>query len=187
MAHDQKFFLALAAKGKDKWNAWRRDPANKDERVTFAGVDFSEWPKNKIDFSGFQFGDDANFSGCRWRGAPLTGDEGFPPGRACFSYAAFGEDASFTGAVFGDTALFTRATFGNGADFGSATFGLWASFTVAAFGENASFHRRDLRWQCHVQRRGLRWLGRLRRRGLRWLGRRLGLGTTPGRLQPSPI
>jgi hypothetical protein len=39
--YDQDFFLALAAKGKDAWNAWRRDPANKYVRVTFAGIDFS--------------------------------------------------------------------------------------------------------------------------------------------------
>jgi hypothetical protein len=39
---DQAFFLALAAKGKEAWNAWRRDPANKGVRVTFAGIDFSE-------------------------------------------------------------------------------------------------------------------------------------------------
>jgi len=28
--YDQAFFLDLAAKGKNAWNAWRRDPANKD-------------------------------------------------------------------------------------------------------------------------------------------------------------
>ena len=59
----QGFFLALAAKGKDAWNAWRRDPANEDVRVTFAGIDFSEPPKDQIDFSGFEFGDKANFTG----------------------------------------------------------------------------------------------------------------------------
>ncbi len=66
--HDQAFFLDLAAKGKDAWNTWRRDPANKDVRVTFAGIDFSEVPRDRIDFSGFEFGDEANFAGCRWRG-----------------------------------------------------------------------------------------------------------------------
>ena len=40
--YDQDFFLALAAKGKDAWNAWRRDPANEMVPVTFAGIDFSE-------------------------------------------------------------------------------------------------------------------------------------------------
>jgi hypothetical protein len=61
-------FLRLAAKGKDEWNTWRRDPANKDVHVTFAGVDFSEAPRDRIDFSGFEFGDTANFSECKWRG-----------------------------------------------------------------------------------------------------------------------
>jgi len=64
--HDQAFFHALAAKGKDEWNKWRRDSANKDVCVTFAGVDFSEAPNDKLNFEGFEFGDDADFSGCRW-------------------------------------------------------------------------------------------------------------------------
>ena len=59
--YDQEFFLALAAKGKDAWNAWRRDPANKDVHVTFAGIDFSEAPKDQIDFSGFEFGQPCGF------------------------------------------------------------------------------------------------------------------------------
>jgi hypothetical protein len=62
--HDQAFFRALAGKGKDEWNKWRGDPANKDVRVTFAGVDFSESPNDKLNFEGFEFGDDADFSGC---------------------------------------------------------------------------------------------------------------------------
>jgi hypothetical protein len=66
--YDQTFFLDLAAKGKYTWNAWRRIPANKGVRVTFAGVDFSEPPRDGIDFSGFEFGDSANFSQCKWRG-----------------------------------------------------------------------------------------------------------------------
>ena len=71
--YDQAFFLALATKGKDAWNAWRRDPANKDVRVTFAGIDFSEAPRDQINFSGFEFGDCADFSCvCRWRDRPST-------------------------------------------------------------------------------------------------------------------
>ena len=46
--HVKAFFLELAANGKDAWNAWRRDPANKDVRVTFAGIDFSEAPRDEI-------------------------------------------------------------------------------------------------------------------------------------------
>jgi hypothetical protein len=39
--YDQEFFLDLAAKGMDAWNAWRRNAVNKYVRVTFKGVDFS--------------------------------------------------------------------------------------------------------------------------------------------------
>jgi hypothetical protein len=52
--HIKAFFLDLAAKGKDAWNAWRQ--ANKDAQVTFAGVDFSKAPNKQINFSGFEFG-----------------------------------------------------------------------------------------------------------------------------------
>jgi hypothetical protein len=55
------FFLAIAAKGKEAWNSWRRDPANRDVYVTFKGVDFSFAPRDRIDFSGFGFGDCADF------------------------------------------------------------------------------------------------------------------------------
>jgi hypothetical protein len=50
--YDQAFFLDLAAKGEDAWNAWR-DTANKDVPVTFAGVDA---PSDEINFAGFNFG-----------------------------------------------------------------------------------------------------------------------------------
>jgi len=55
--HVKEFFLHIAKNGKDAWNAWRHDPANKDVSVTFAHVDFSVAPNDKIDFSGFEFGD----------------------------------------------------------------------------------------------------------------------------------
>ena len=63
--YDQPFFLALAAKGKEAWNTWRHDPTNEGVPVTLAGIDFSE-ARDGIDFSGFDFGDEADFSGCRW-------------------------------------------------------------------------------------------------------------------------
>jgi len=101
--YDQEFFLALAAKGKDVWNAWRRDPANKNVRVTFTAIDFSEAPRDQIDFSGFEFGDFADFSACNWRGvgwSDIGGDvEKFAWRRACFTGAAFGDFAIFTGAA----------------------------------------------------------------------------------------
>lgn len=152
--YDQDFFLALALKGKDEWNKWRRDPANNDVRVTFEGVDFSEAPRNVINFEGFVFGDFADFSKCKWRGVnwneiqndPRT----FAPGHACFIGAIFGDEASFAGAAFGGEPRFDGAAFGdlvsfNGAAFGGesrfdgATFGNEPSFDGAAFGGGARF------------------------------------------------
>lgn len=66
--HVKAFFLDLAAKGKDAWNAWRRDPMNEYVRVNFAGVDFSKASLDTIDFSGFELAIWADFSGCVWRG-----------------------------------------------------------------------------------------------------------------------
>ena len=103
MAYDQNIFLGLAAKGKDEWNKWRQ--ANKGVRVTFAGIDFSKAPRDEIEFSGFEFGDHADFSGCKWWGGvwqEIEEPEPFVPGRAFFTGAAFGHEAKFTGAAFGD-------------------------------------------------------------------------------------
>jgi hypothetical protein len=125
--HDQAFFLDRAAKGKDAWNAWRRDPANKDVRVTFEGVDFSEAPKDQIDFSGFKFGHHANFSKCKWRGAEWRESEDnretFTIGGACFTSATFGHGARFYSSAFGSGADFSGAKFDHGASFPNAVFG----------------------------------------------------------------
>ncbi|HUI20531.1 MAG TPA: hypothetical protein VLZ74_05750 [Methylocella sp.] len=154
--HDQTFFLDLAAKGKDAWNAWRRDRANQDARVTFAGVDFSEAPKDQIDFEGFEFGDEADFSKCLWRGGKrvlylsalpdeidskdFIGSNDFVRGSACFTGAIFGFRANFAHAVFGEGASFSHADFGDLADFGGTTFGWLANFNNAAFGDLVNFH-----------------------------------------------
>jgi pentapeptide repeat protein len=149
--YDQTFFLDLAAKGKYTWNAWRRIPANKGVRVTFAGINFSEAPRDKIDFSGFEFGDRANFTGCKWRGVEwVETPEAFKPGRACFTGATFGGLASFAGAAFGggarfdgtafgDKATFDGAAFGDKATFAGAAFDSFARFTGVAFGAHATF------------------------------------------------
>jgi hypothetical protein len=161
--YDQAFFLDLAAKGKNDWNAWRRNPANKDVYVTFAGTDFSEVPKDKIDFTGFEFGDCADFSLCKWRGVDLfragTTDI-FKPGRACFPGASFGGRAKFEGATFNDFASFTGASFGDRVTFTGTAFGQYASFTGGVvFGAQASFEI------CGFRRRGAIRRCRLRRRG----------------------
>ncbi|MGA9486963.1 MAG: pentapeptide repeat-containing protein, partial [Methylocella sp.] len=138
--YDQDFFLALAVKGKDAWNEWRRDPAHKDVRVTFAGIDFSEPPRDKIDFSGFEFGNDGDFSQCKWRGGwGRAGDilqmgNRFSSGQAFFKGAAFGRAASFVGATFGSDANFTGTAFGDSAIFTYALFGPGAKFDDAVFG-----------------------------------------------------
>ena len=134
----------MRLKGKDAWNAWRRDPANKDVQVTFAGVDFSEAPKDKIDFSGFGFGDYADFSDCKWRGSKwedvieerrivYIDRKAFMPGLGCFSDATFGSMANFNNATFGDGASFGDAIFGDYAAFKQATFGSFTIFSCATF------------------------------------------------------
>jgi uncharacterized protein YjbI with pentapeptide repeats len=125
--HVKAFFLDLAAKGKEAWNTWRRDPANKDVRVTFAGIDFRETPRDEIGFSGFEFGDNANFSGCKWQ-------------RVYFDEASFGHDANFSGATFDHRVYFRATTFGHFAEFSNATFGdELANFAGATFGDGTLF------------------------------------------------
>jgi hypothetical protein len=111
--YDHTFFLGLAAKGKDAWNAWRRDPANKDVRVTFAAVDFRQPPWDKINFEGFEFGEDTDFSHCKWRGAKATGHEAFSPGCAHFTGAEIGSGSTFTRVAFGSLVSFQRAKCGH--------------------------------------------------------------------------
>ncbi|MGH6843345.1 MAG: pentapeptide repeat-containing protein [Methylocella sp.] len=139
--YDQAYLLDLAAKGKEEWNKWRRDPANKDVRVTFAGIDFSQASRDQIDFVGFEFGHKADFSGCKWRGAEsvlVIMPDGVRGG-ANFTGATFGDGADFTGAAFGTRAYFTDTAFGDGANFTGAAFGYWAIFAGAAFGDEAKF------------------------------------------------
>jgi hypothetical protein len=154
--YDQDFFLALALKGKDAWNAWRREPANKDVHVTVAGIDFSQPPRDIINFSKFEFGDDADFSCCRWRGGKrilrliglptdidsedFIGSNDFVPGSACFTGATFGFKATFANTAFGEGLSFSCAGFGDLANFRGATFGWLANFNNAAFGDLVSFH-----------------------------------------------
>jgi uncharacterized protein YjbI with pentapeptide repeats len=144
--YDQEFFLALAAKGKDAWNAWRRDPANKDVRVTFAGVDFSQAPRDEINFEGFEFGNDADFSKCMWRGPTFEDILKNPKGSvgtrfACFSFATFGDQANFSNAAFfghrGPS--FFATTFGDSANFAGVNFSAGASFGLAVFSGSVRF------------------------------------------------
>jgi uncharacterized protein YjbI with pentapeptide repeats len=136
--HVKAFFLALAAKGKDAWNVWRRSHANEDVRVTFADIDFSQGPRDEIDFEGFEFGDAVDFSRCKWRGVEHRG-EAFRRGRACFTGAVFGSEANFIGASFSSEAMFTGAALGDWASFVGAAFGIGADFRDVVFGDRANF------------------------------------------------
>jgi uncharacterized protein YjbI with pentapeptide repeats len=152
--YNQAFFLELAAKGKDEWSRWQNDPANEDVRVTFAGCDFCEEPTNQINFEGFAFRDDADFSGCKWRSigegtiqngpqSPKLGQANFVgaqfAGRANFTGANFGSQANFASANFADCARFTDAEFRNEVTFSGATFGAKANFEGTAFRDAALF------------------------------------------------
>jgi hypothetical protein len=174
MAYDQNIFLGLAAKGKDEWNKWRQ--ANKGVRVTFAGIDFSKAPRDEIEFSGFEFGDHADFSGCKWRGGvwqEIEEPEPFLPGRAFFTGAAFGHEAKFTGAAFGDQAKFTRATFRQGSvEFTGQSEEQWTNrlkaklvpwdekafkafkhrYEQSRTHDESGFCRGAIRWRGHLQR-----------------------------------
>jgi Pentapeptide repeats (9 copies) len=134
--YDQEFSLELAAKGKGAWNEWRRDPANKDVRVTFAGVDFSKGPWDQINFEGFEFWEGADFSQCRGRASFAGASFG---NSTCFDGAAFGDEASFAGASFGTRVSFAGVAFGARVSFAGAAFGDNATFASATFGDNASF------------------------------------------------
>jgi Pentapeptide repeats (9 copies) len=166
--YDQEFFLALARCGKDAWNRWRE--TNPEIKVTFEGIDFRE-PNKDINFSKFQFGDDANLRAC-WFGhyANLSGatfgDRADLSGvtfgawtdlsgvifgkRANLSGATFGDMANLREVTFGDRANLSGATFGDVTYLNGATFGNGADLREATFGDNAVFddatfgHRVDL-------------------------------------------
>jgi len=98
--------------------------------VTFADVDFSDAPRDEIDFSGFEFGNDTDFSGCKWCGIDWwevkKDPKAFKIGRASFAGAVFGDGANFDNVIFGDSAIFDHATFGKDISFEGAAFG-WES------------------------------------------------------------
>ena len=115
--YDQEFFLTLARRGKEVWNRWRAENHYVEGHpyisVTFEGVDFRDPPNAIFDFSGFDFGDGANFRACKFVDVPsLRSRAGkYSPGMAKFNGAAFGNDADLSGATFGDWAKFSGATF----------------------------------------------------------------------------
>lgn len=176
--YDQAFFLELArpredtdearAEARDRWNAWRRDPANADVAVTFEGVDFRTEENQGISFVEFEFGNMARFDGATLGCGPNP----FFSHRAYYaglrrsdgqlffakrcrdrgsllgtmfgtvpqsSLGSYKGRKSFAGAIFGYRASFVGATFGNRTVFVGAVFGERARFDGAVFGRGSSF------------------------------------------------
>jgi hypothetical protein len=138
--YHQAFFLVLAEKRQGRIEQMA---ARQQRRAcNFRGRRLAR--KDRIDFSGFEFGHHANFSKCKWRGAEWREHEDnretFTFGRACFTSATFGHRARFYSSAFGNGADFSGVKFEHGASFPKAVFGHGAFFKDAAFGERASFH-----------------------------------------------
>lgn len=154
--YDQEFFLALARRGKEVWNSWRAENLKVEDqpyiRITFEGVDFREPENSVIDFSGFDFGHEANLCGCQFGDGrePWDGKVLFRPSVGKFTGAYFGSFGSFKHATFGrwtdfsavtigDQAHFSGAMFGRDTSFAGATFLGYTSFSTAHFGRDANF------------------------------------------------
>ncbi len=149
----QEFFLDLArpradtdearAEARERWNAWRRDPANADVRVNFSGVDFRLPGNAGISFDRFAFSDWARFDRATFGDAASFESATFG-NESRFDNATFGGGATFDRATFGHRARFDRATFGDHASFSSVLFGHRVRFDGAAFGNSASFFNATL-------------------------------------------
>ncbi len=152
--YDQEFFLKLArpredtdearAEARERWNAWRRDPANAVLSVSLRGVDFRKPENSSISFDGFEFGDYADFR------EAVLGRRELPvvvnrlrrrpsPSALSFQSASFGDFALFSEAQFESPALFMGATFGGDVLFDRVVFNSMASFARATFDGSASF------------------------------------------------
>lgn len=157
--YDQAFFLDLArpradtdearAEARERWNAWRRDPANEGVRVTFEGVDFRVDENRGISFDGFKFGDEAEFSRAifcfdtQFRGAVFRDSARFEGATFCdvisFCGAIFGKNTRFEGSLFFGNAFFDDSMFGDFSWFCGVVFKETVSFKDAKFGDLAVF------------------------------------------------
>jgi uncharacterized protein YjbI with pentapeptide repeats len=119
-------FLALARQGKEAWNAWRRE--NPGENANFVNVDFTRRENQNINFGGFEFGDNADFSRSK-----------FGIGLLLILYDESEQSKLATGGSPRGGAYFVGASFGNSANLSGASFGFWANLSGASFGEKANF------------------------------------------------
>jgi uncharacterized protein YjbI with pentapeptide repeats len=131
--------LEVARAGTSAWNTWRL--AHPSDHADFSGTDFTSAENRDIVFSGFEFGESANFNDTRFGDTPIgyqiygvDPNRGSPSGAALFHGAVFGGDASFHRAKFGTEARFDGAVFEGSANFLDARFAGPSRFTGAVFG-----------------------------------------------------
>ncbi|MBI6571898.1 hypothetical protein LN426_14575 [Pseudomonas syringae] len=146
--------LNLAAYGPIVWNTWRTlFPAMPYGHFHYKNIsDFSCTDFNdhkKIEFSGYIFGDGADFSYCKWeRYADFFkaewGDHckfvGTDWGvRSTFDLAVFGDNCDFTGCCWGHDCAFEKATIGSNAKFSNTYWSDRTYFNETHFGSSVNF------------------------------------------------
>lgn len=129
--------------------------------VNFSGVDFnaeSNGDFRYLNFSGFNFGDFANFSDAifgeriRFVGSVFGINTNMSrvnfTGAANFLNSSFGHGSNFFGAKFASSADFRGVSFGDVTDFRGTQWGTGADFSAAKFGSYAQFHLAQ--WRSNV-------------------------------------
>lgn len=115
---------ALDKQDKDVWNKWANEMLAKREELEKLG----EWEKlSYVDFEGYIFEKDANFSGFIF------------PDFAVYTSAVFEEKAFFSRAIFHGSAIFEKTTFQRDTRFFDAQFKSFATFSNATFENEISF------------------------------------------------
>lgn len=118
ISEETKFFIELAKQGKNAWNKWRDlhpqtfdiKTAKYTNRVSFKGAFLCDLDSHS-DFSGFNFGSDADFSDCS-----------FFDGEVTFEGASFSRFANFSNCDFGRYARFDSCQFHGEVDFYNSKF-----------------------------------------------------------------
>jgi hypothetical protein len=132
--------LREARKGRAALEAFQR--ANPESTLDFRDVDFRDPQNEDIEFSGFEFLLDVDFSRAKF-GDTDRYPNGLGRGAALFQKAVFNTRASFDHASFGFGARFDDSIFKRDADFVEATFADGAQFSRVVF-QTVSFCRSNL-------------------------------------------
>ncbi len=123
----QEGCLALAQKGHEVWNEWRRVfpcITSSVNRTDFSNRDYSGL---LFRLQGFNFGDFAMFDNSTWN------DE------SIFNNSTWGNSSTFDNAHFGDKCSFTDSTWGAHNSFKNTEWGLNCLFNSASWGDYSKF------------------------------------------------